>query len=86
MNPNVPAVMRNTIYRERFETSDETVTVCTISGDLNVYIVAPNGTAYFSEQIPAPVLPLECTARVINSKGLILEFRPQGSCQYWIER
>lgn len=86
MHPNVPSVIRSTNYRERFEASDETVTVVVFGGDLQVCIVGPNGTAYVSEVIPAPVAPLTCTARVINSKGLELEFRPQASAQFWLDR
>lgn len=86
MHPNVPAVIRAVNYRERFETSDETITVVAIGGDLQIGILSPTGTVYISEVLAAPVAPLTCTARVINTKGLELEFRPQAGCSFWIER
>lgn len=86
MHPNVPTVLLSTIYSERFESTDESITVCAIGGDLQICIVGPNGVAYISEILSAPVAPLTCTARLINPKGLQLEFRPQAGCQYWIER
>jgi hypothetical protein len=86
MNTNVPAQMFTANYRERFESDDPSNTVCVTGGGLDVFVIAPNGSAYMCEQLAAPQAPLTVTTRVINTKGLELEFRPGAGASFWIER
>lgn len=82
----IPPVMLTANYRERFESTDTQNIVTVIGGQLDIYIIDPNGIARFCEQLPAPVAPLTSTSKMILTKGCTLEFRPGAGASFWINR
>ena len=78
--------MLTTITRFIYQPEDSNRVVSVIGGSLDVYIIAPNGTPYLTEQLAAPAAPIEATTKQLVTQGCHIEFRPIGGASYWINR
>jgi hypothetical protein len=82
----ISAQLFNAVHTERFSSDDVQNVVSVISGGLDISILAPNGTYYHFDSIPAPVSPYTASIKLIVTKGCTMRFTPTGGASFWIDR